>query len=72
MFKKFEEKCIGGRIVCRLEEGKHKIRSRRGMELVQVAIMVGIAVAAGLIFKTQITEFVRKTFSSLMESNFVG
>lgn len=41
------------------------IRSKRGMELVQVAIMVAIAVALGLIFKTQITDFVNRTFEGL-------
>ena len=44
------------------------IRSKRGMELVQVAILVAIAVALGLIFKTQLTDFVNKTFQGL--SNF--
>ena len=44
------------------------LRSRRGMELVQVAILVAIAVALGLIFKTQITDFVNRTFEGL--SNF--
>ena len=44
------------------------IRSKRGMELVQVAILVDIAVALGLIFKTQLTDFVNKTFQGL--SNF--
>ena len=44
------------------------LRSRRGMELVQVAILVAIAVAPGLIFKTQITDFVNRTFEGL--SNF--
>ena len=43
-------------------------RSKRGMELVQVAILVAIAVALGLIFKTQLTDFVNKTFQGL--SNF--
>ncbi|MBQ6370249.1 MAG: hypothetical protein IJJ21_01550 [Firmicutes bacterium] len=43
----------------------HSIRSRRGMELVQVAILVAIAVALGLIFKTQITDFVNRTFEGL-------
>lgn len=38
------------------------------MELVQVAILVAIAIALGLIFKTQITDFVNKTFQGL--SNF--
>lgn len=40
-------------------------RSKRGMELVQVAILVAIAVALGLIFKTQITDFVNRTFEGL-------
>ena len=44
---------------------KKYIRSRKGMELVQVAILVAIAVAIGLIFKTQITDFVNRTFEGL-------
>lgn len=44
------------------------VRSRKGMELVQVAILVAIAIALGLIFKTQITDFVNRTFEGL--SNF--
>jgi hypothetical protein len=40
-------------------------RQRSGMELVQVAIMVAIAVALGLIFRTQITDFVNRTFEGL-------
>ncbi len=40
-------------------------RNRSGMELVQVAILVAIAVALGLIFKTQITDFVNRTFEGL-------
>lgn len=39
--------------------------SKSGMELVQVAILVAIAVALGLIFKTQITDFVNRTFEGL-------
>ena len=44
---------------------KRFIGNKSGMELVQVAILVAIAVAIGLIFKTQITEFVNKTFDGL-------
>ena len=40
------------------------------MEMVQVAILVAIAVAIGLIFKTQITDFVNGTFESLSGSGF--
>ncbi|MDD6190751.1 MAG: Flp1 family type IVb pilin [Firmicutes bacterium] len=39
--------------------------NKKGMELVQVAILVAIAVALGLIFRTQITDFVNRTFESL-------
>lgn len=42
-----------------------KLRSKKGMELVQVAILVALAVALGLIFKTEITDFVNKTFEGL-------
>lgn len=44
--------------------------NKRGMEMVQVAILVAIAVALGIIFKTEITSFVNKTFQSLNSSNF--
>lgn len=45
------------------------VRSRKGMELVQVAILVAIAIALGLIFKTQITDFVNRTFEGLQNFN---
>ena len=48
----------------KLKKGK-KINNKRGMELVQVAILVALAVALGLIFKTEITDFVNKTFEGL-------
>ena len=35
------------------------------MEMIQVAILIGIAVVVGLIFKTEVTEFVNDTFSKL-------
>ena len=44
---------------------RRKRRSKKGMELVQVAILVALAVALGLIFKTEITDFVNKTFEGL-------
>lgn len=46
------------------------LRSKSGMEMVQVAILVAIAVALGIIFKTEITSFVNNTFSSLSKANF--
>lgn len=52
----------------RLKKAAAKIRlpgSRKGMEMVQVAILVAIAIILGLIFKSEITAFVNKTFESL-------
>jgi len=46
------------------------LRSRRGMEMVQVAILVAIAVTLGLVFKEQIGGFVDSTFSSLDNAKF--
>lgn len=40
------------------------------MEMVQVAILVGIAVFIGLIFKDQISTFVNNIFGNLMSSGF--
>ena len=42
-----------------------RIRFTAGMEMVQVAILVAIAIILGLIFKTEITAFINKTFESL-------
>ncbi len=39
--------------------------NKKGMEMVQVAILVAIAIVLGLIFKTEITDFVNRTFDSL-------
>ena len=39
------------------------LKQKRGMEMVQVAILVAIAVALGIIFKSQITAFVNEVFS---------
>ena len=56
-----------GHFITGIEMG-FKLGNKSGMELVQVAILVAIAVALGLIFKTQITDFVNRTFEGL--SNF--
>lgn len=45
-------------------------KDKRGMEMVQVAILVAIAVTIGLIFKSEITEFVNDTFGSLNRNRF--
>lgn len=39
--------------------------SKCGMEMVQVAILVAIAIVLGMIFKNEITSFVNKTFENL-------
>lgn len=44
--------------------------NKQGMEMVQVAILVAIAVTLGLVFKTQIGTFVDNTFSSLSNAKF--
>ncbi len=36
-----------------------------GMEMIQVAILIALAIILGLIFKSEITSFVNKTFSNL-------
>ena len=47
-----------------------RLFNKQGMEMVQVAILVAIAVALGLIFKSQISSFVNHTFSSLNGAKF--
>lgn len=44
--------------------------NKKGMELVQVAILIAIAIGLGLIFKEKIGEFVTMTFENLMNSGF--
>lgn len=46
------------------------MKSKSGMELVQVAILIAIAVALGIIFKTSITDFVNRIFGNLNAANF--
>ena len=41
------------------------LTNKKGMEMVQVAILIALAVAIGLIFRTEITEFVNSTFKDL-------
>lgn len=43
--------------------------NKKGMEMVQVAILVGIAVVLGLIFKSETTSFLNNTFDALSESS---
>jgi len=44
--------------------------NKKGMEMVQVAILVAIAIGLGLLFKDQIGEFINQTFENLNKSNF--
>lgn len=55
-----------------MKKGLLNVRSKKGMELVQVAILIGIAVAVGLIFRTQITDFVNAVFSTLAGGGFTS
>jgi len=49
----------------------NKLRVKRaGMELVQVAILVAIAILIGLIFRTQIKTFVDDVFKDLTAGKF--
>lgn len=49
----------------RIPRNKVLRNSKQGMEMVQVAILVAIAIVLGLIFKNEITAFVNKTFEGL-------
>ena len=42
----------------------------RGMELVQVAILIAIAIAIGLLFNKQLTSFVNGVFKDLLKAKF--
>ena len=42
-----------------------RLLNRKGMEMVQVAILIALAVALGIIFRTEITRFVNSTFNTL-------
>lgn len=44
--------------------------NKKGMEMVQVAILVAIAIGLGLIFKAQIGKFITDTFTTLNSSGF--
>ena len=46
------------------------LENKRGMEMVQVAILVAIAVTLGLVFKSKIGDFVDSTFQSLGNAKF--
>lgn len=47
-----------------------RFRSRKGMELVQVGILIAIAVGIGIIFKDKIGSFINDTFATLLGTSF--
>ena len=49
----------------KLKKATKKVLNKRGMEMVQVAILIALAVALGIIFRTEITQFVNNTFRTL-------
>lgn len=46
------------------------VNSKRGMEMVQVGILITIAIVLGLIFKEQLVDFVENTFKALNKESF--
>ena len=47
-----------------------RLKAQEGMELVQVAILIAIAVFLGLIFKDKIGKFVNNVFGDLLKADF--
>ena len=47
---------------------KRNLRKKSGMEMVQVAILIALAVVIGLLFRTHIVEFINGVFSDLSSS----
>lgn len=41
------------------------LRNKKGMEMVQVAILIALAISLGIIFRSQITGFINTTFADL-------
>ena len=41
------------------------LRNKKGMEMVQVAILIALAISLGIILRSQITEFINTTFADL-------
>ncbi|MDD4582954.1 MAG: Flp1 family type IVb pilin [Eubacteriales bacterium] len=45
-------------------------KNKKGMEMVQVALLIGIAVALGLVFRERIMDFIDSIFDGLANSGF--
>jgi hypothetical protein len=71
MRKEQKMKMMKGRSDRIANNARDLIRSNGGMELVQVAILIAIAIVVGLIFRTQIQDFVEEVFSNLSSKNFL-
>jgi hypothetical protein len=52
------------------DRAKGLVLGTGGMEMVQVAILVAIAIVIGLIFRSRIEEFVNDIFSNLSGGKF--
>ncbi len=61
---------MGKRIDRLLTRAWCAFRREDGMELVQVAILIAIAVFLGLIFKEKIGKFVNNVFGDLLKADF--
>ena len=59
-----------GRFYTFIASGITRFRSKKGMELVQVGIIIAISVGIGIIFKDKIGEFVSSTFDTLLGAGF--
>ncbi|MDF2655118.1 MAG: putative Flagellin, Flp1-like, domain [Bacillota bacterium] len=56
------------------KNGKEAVKlvsnNKKGMEMVQVAILVAIAIGLGILFKDYIGDFITKTFTALTKADF--
>jgi hypothetical protein len=53
-----------------IRKSQQILKSKDGMELLQVALLVAIAIIIGLFFKDQITTFVKNIFSGLDSGDY--
>lgn len=56
--------------ITKMRKFMEEVNNKKGMEMVQVGILIAIAIGVGLIFKTQITNFVEGVFIKLSNSGF--
>ena len=71
MIKEIKKKTAQSRIVVGLRKRTTRILANEGgMELVQVAILIAIAIVVGLLFKDKIVEFINNIFENLSVDKF--